>query len=202
MTRYALLLVACLTPLTSLAEEEGGAAEESAESVEESSAETLERAPVLWSLGASSIVPFDNHGAVTSIDGVLSTQMTKWTRMGLRLSIGLSPIQAPQGPDTERAWGAILEVRQRMGLGTRVDPIGIVAGGFVVGDRDGESISNLVLPYAQLGVGLHLLMPSAGNASVFFIEPELGVIPGVIYDRGPLSVVAPYSAVRLGIVIP
>ena len=162
----------------------------------------LERPPVYWSLGVSSIVPFNEHGSVTSIDGVIALQTSPISRLGLRVSKSLDDVKAPQGPDTEGPWAAILEFRQRWGLGARVDPIAIVAGGFVVGEREGDDLSNVVMPFAQLGVGLHLRRFTANHRSQFYLEPELGVIPGVIYDQGPLSVVAPYSGIRLGVFVP
>jgi hypothetical protein len=162
----------------------------------------LEPVPMIVGVGVSSVVPFDDHGAVTSVDASISAEMSAWTSLGLRVSVAMSPIQAPSGPDAEHAWAAIVEVRNRLGIGGRVDPVVVVAGGFVVGDRDGESISNLVLPYGQLGLGLHLLLPTGSDGTAFYIDPELGIVPGVLYDRGPLSVVAPYSAIRFGVRLP
>ena len=139
---------------------------------------------------------------MTSIDGVIAAEMSSASRLGLRVSKALDDVKAPNGPDTSVPWAAILELRQHWGLGRRIDPIAIVAGGFVAGEREGEEFGNVVMPYAQLGVVLHLLLVSANSRSDFFIEPELGVIPGVIYDRGPLSVVAPYSGIRMGVLLP
>ena len=51
-----------------------------------SAPESLERPPVYWSVGASSIVPFDELGAWTTIDGVIAAQINPAARLGLRFS--------------------------------------------------------------------------------------------------------------------
>jgi len=166
------------------------------------SVQELDSVPLLVGVGVSSFVPIEAHGAVTALDASVSTEMGPWTTLGLRLSLAMNPVEAPQGPSADRAWAAILEVRNRLGIGEKMDPMVVIGGGFVVGDRDGSDVSNLVLPYGQIGVGLHLVIPKSDNGVMLYIDPELGIVPGVLYDRGVTSVVAPYSAVRIGIRLP
>ena len=167
-----------------------------------SAPESLERPPVYWSVGASSIVPFDELGAWTTIDGVIAAQINPAARLGLRFSRALDDVNSMKASDTGRAWAAILELRKRWDLSTRVHPQVIVAGGFVAGEREDGDLSNVVMPIVQLGLGFHLRLLALNERSQFFLEPELGIIPGVIYDREPLSIAAPYSGIRLGLWVP
>ena len=147
------------------------------------------------------IVPAESHGSVVSGQVGLGVELDTYKTLAIRVAIALDPIEAPSGPDADRAWAAIVEYRKQMGVGYQIDPFFAVAGGFVMGDRDEEGVSNLVLPYGQIGMGLRLRLTDKRSRNQLFVSPQLGLIPGALYDRGPLSVVAPYSGIDIGFLL-
>ena len=162
----------------------------------------LESEPLILYGGASLFVPTGSHGIVRTGEAGLSVFLDEYRSLGLRLSVSVDPVAAPTGPAAEYPWASVLEYRRQMGIGYQIDPYILAAAGFVAADRVGDSLTNLVLPYAQLALGLRIVLGSQRATVPFFISPQTGVVPGVIYREGLFTVVAPVTSVHMGILIP
>jgi len=160
------------------------------------------RDPVVLSVGLDSFVPLEEQGTLETLGIGLATEIQDGSTIGMRISLAMGSIHTSTTPNSERAWAAIIEGRQMLGVGHRADLFLAVAGGFLMGARYEECVSNLVIPHGRLGVGIRLLGQSRTNGNALSLSPELGVVPGVLYGNGPLSVEAYYSAIQLGWVLP
>jgi len=153
----------------------------------------------VYSLTVSDFVPIQGHGTVQAFTVGLAREVSPRGTLGMQVSWGLSPISFDNDiADVRAAWAASLEARQLLGMGDDIDVFVKAAGGFVVGEQDCED--NLTLPYGQVGIGIQLLLESRSTRSAVALSPELGVVPGILYDYGALSVVAPYMGLQLGII--
>jgi hypothetical protein len=157
---------------------------------------------VILSLGLDSFVPLEAQGTLETVGIGMGLVVQDRTTIGMRFSLAMGSIDGPTTPNSERAWAAIIEGRQMLGVGRQADLFVAAAGGFLMGARYEESVSNLVIPHGRLGMGLRILSAPRANGNALSLSPELGVVPGLIYGSGPLSVEAYYSAIQLGWVFP
>jgi len=155
-------------------------------------ADGLQRTAVSTHSGFSVVVPSHVNGQLNGVRLGFSVPTSPLVRVGLRGEVGLSPGVAELNEDGA-VWSAAVECRARLGVSPQADPFAIVAAGFVASDRRTGDAPNLVLPYGQLGVGIRLGLISGKNANLYF-EPDISIIPGILYDMGPLSVAAPMAS--------
>jgi len=155
-------------------------------------AEALEPVPVFLHSAASVVVPGNVNGQLNALRFGFSVPTAPLVNVGLRGEVALPPGLDGINGDGALLWAAAAECRSRLGLSTQADPFVIIAGGFVTSDRvDG---ANLVLPYGQIGVGMRILLSRSSARNLIYFEPEIAVVPGFMYDLGPLSVAAPVAS--------
>jgi hypothetical protein len=165
------------------------------------SGDNLETPPIVLSAGFEQFIPLESHGSVRAVSVGMGAEILDAGTLSMRLGMGFDPVEAPSGPDAERPWVAMFEYRVHLGIGYSADFVIVGAGGFILGDRE-EDCSNLVLPYGRIGFGLQMLLANGGEHGDLYLSPHLGVVPGVLYDQGPMSVVAPYAGIDFGYILP
>jgi hypothetical protein len=157
--------------------------------------------PIVLSVGFDQFIPLDTHGSVRSVSVGLGTEFLDAGTLSMRVGRSFDPVAAPSGPDAEKPWAAMFEYRARLGIGYSIDFLIVGAGGFVLADREGDC-SNLVLPYGRIGVGMEVFLARGGENGDLYLSPHLGVVPGVLYDEGPMSIAAPYASIDFGFILP
>ena len=167
-----------------------------------SRAQESPRDPMVLSVNLASLVPIDSQGTLEELGLGLALETQTRTTVGLRVSMEVASIPTVTESNAEGTWSALLEGRQVLGIGHRADLFISTAAGFLMGARYCESESNLVQPHGRLGLGLQLLSKPGSTGKALSLSPEMGIVPGVFYDGGPLSIAAFYSGVQLAWLLP
>ena len=167
-----------------------------------SRAQESPRDPMVLSVNLASLVPIDAQGSLEELGLGLALETQKGTTLGLRVSMEVASIPTVTESDAEGTWSAMLEGRRMFGTGYRADLFISTSAGFLMGARYCEGESNLVQPHGRLGFGLQLLSKPKATGKALSLSPEMGLLPGVFYDNGPLSIAGFYSGVQLAWILP
>lgn len=160
--------------------------------------EGLERAPMYVSTRAGIAIPFQGRGDLPSAGVGMGLVLPDGSTLGLRAVYlhDVPPGTRAGDPPPDWAWGPMIDYQMHFMPEQSRGIYANLSAGFVYGTPEGRD--NVVVPLAELGVGLRMSRELQSGHRLF-ISPEVGLIPTFFDPDGSLiQLEAPYAAVSVG----